>query len=167
MNRTKSVGIQYAALPYRIVGRRLEVLLITSRETRRWVIPKGWPMSGLKPHQTAAVEAAEEAGVEGEIEATAIGSYRYLKRIKDGMTIPTQVIVFPLLVQKQADHWREQDQRQVHWLAYRQAAARVTEPNLKRLIRELGDTRGPRLLPSASRLGRWVDATFFQLRRWA
>ncbi len=69
MKKSKAVGIQYAALPYRQMGRRLEILLITSRETRRWVIPKGWPMNGLTPQEAAATEAVEEAGIEGEIEA--------------------------------------------------------------------------------------------------
>ena len=68
MKKVKAVGIQYAALPYRIVRRRVEILLITSRDTRRWVIPKGWPMKGLKPQDAAAVEAAEEAGLIGEVE---------------------------------------------------------------------------------------------------
>lgn len=165
MKKTKAVGIQYAALPYRLAGRRLEVMLITSRETRRWVIPKGWPMKGLKPHDAAAAEAAEEAGVVGDIEPNPIGSYRYLKRLKDGQTIPIQVIVFPLLVQSQIDRWKEQGERQVHWFRHGQAASLVTEPNLKRLIRDFGQARTRGLLPSAERFGRWFDAAFFGLRR--
>ena len=61
MNAAKIVGIQYAALPYRVDGRRVRILLITSRGSRRWVIPKGWPIGGLTPQDTAATEAAEEA----------------------------------------------------------------------------------------------------------
>ena len=68
MKAGKATGIQYAALPYRFEGRQVRILLITSRQTRRWVIPKGWPMSGLKPQDVAATEAGEEAGVVGEIE---------------------------------------------------------------------------------------------------
>ena len=115
MKPVKAVGIQYAALPWRQAGRRLEILLITSRETRRWVIPKGWPMKGLAPHEAAAVEAIEEAGVEGEIQAGPLGSYRYLKRIKDNHTIPIQVIVFPLHVLSQGDQWKEKGERQLRW----------------------------------------------------
>jgi 8-oxo-dGTP pyrophosphatase MutT (NUDIX family) len=165
MKPVKAVGIQYAALPWRHVGRRLEILLVTSRETRRWVIPKGWPINGLAPQEAAAVEAVEEAGVEGEIEATAIGSYRYLKRVKKEQTIPIQVIVFPLHVLRQADSWKEQDQRQLRWFACRRAAALVAEPALKRLIRDFGASRSPGPLASAARLGRWMDAAFFGLRR--
>jgi 8-oxo-dGTP pyrophosphatase MutT (NUDIX family) len=146
MKRTKAVGIQYGALPYRIRGRRLEILLITSRETRRWVIPKGWPIDRLKPQEAAAIEAMEEAGLTGDIEAHPIGSYRYLKRMKRGKAIPIQVIVFPLSVGEQAETWKEQDQRSVQWFPYLSAAALVAEPNLKRLIREFGQARTPGLL---------------------
>ena len=139
MNKSKAVGIQYAALPFRHSGRRLEILLITSRETRRWVIPKGWPVKGLAPQEAAALEAAEEAGLEGEIEANPIGSYRYLKHLKGGHTIPIQVIVFP--------------------------RALVAEPNLKRLIRDFGLARAQGLLPRAAHFGRWIDAALFGLHR--
>ena len=165
MKAAKAVGIQYAALPWRQAGRRLEVLLITSRETRRWVIPKGWPMAGLAPHEAAAVEAWEEAGIEGEIEAEAIGSYRYLKRMKKDQAIPSQVIVFPLHVLRQGDGWKEQGQRQLHWFPYRKAAALVAEPALKRIIRDFGAARAQGPFASAARFGRWVDAAFFGLRR--
>jgi 8-oxo-dGTP pyrophosphatase MutT (NUDIX family) len=159
----KAVGIQYAALPWRQAGRRLEILLITSRETRRWVIPKGWPMKGRAPQEAAALEAAEEAGVDGEIDADAIGSYRYLKRVKDAH-IPTQVIVFPLHVLGQAPNWKEQEQRQLAWFVYRKAASLVAEPALKRIIRDFGAARARGPLAAATRLGRWMDAAFFGLR---
>ena len=165
MKPAKAVGIQYAALPWRLVGRRLEILLITSRETRRWVIPKGWPIKGLAPQEAAAAEAAEEAGVEGEIEPGAIGSYRYLKRVKGDHTIPSQVIVFPLHVRGQAPDWKEKGQRQHRWFAYQKAAAVVAEPALKRLIRDFGQARSSDPLTSAARFGRWMDAAFFGLRR--
>jgi 8-oxo-dGTP pyrophosphatase MutT (NUDIX family) len=164
MKPAKIVGIQYAALPWRQAGRRLEILLITSRETRRWVIPKGWPMKGRAPQEAAAAEAAEEAGVEGEIEAGAIGSYRYLKRIKGDHTIPIQVIVFPLHVTGHAPDWKEKDQRQLRWFPYRKAAALVAEPALKRVIGDFGQARARGPLASAVRLGRWMDAAFFGLR---
>lgn len=165
MKPTKAVGIQYAALPWRQAGRRLEILLITSRETRRWVIPKGWPIKGLAPQDAAAVEAVEEAGVEGEIEAGAIGSYRYLKRMKGDHTIPIQVIVFPLHVLSQGEQWKEKEQRQLRWFPYRRAAALVAEPALRRVIRDFGEARASGPLASATRLGRWMDAAFFGLRR--
>ncbi|MGZ3274726.1 MAG: NUDIX hydrolase [Caulobacteraceae bacterium] len=164
MKPAKAVGIQYAALPWRQAGRRLEILLITSRETRRWVIPKGWPMKGRAPQEAAALEAAEEAGVDGQIDADAIGSYRYLKRVKDAH-IPTQVIVFPLQVLGEAPKWKEKDQRQLCWFSYHKAASLVAEPALKRIIRDFGAARARGPLAAAARLGRWLDAAFFGLRQ--
>jgi hypothetical protein len=99
MNQGKIVGIQYAALPFRIVAGQVWILLITSRGTQRWVIPKGWPMTGLKPQEAAAIEAAEEAGIVGDVQETPIGSYRYDKRLKGEITTAVQVIVFPFKVQ--------------------------------------------------------------------
>jgi 8-oxo-dGTP pyrophosphatase MutT (NUDIX family) len=161
----KAVGIQYAALPWRIVGRRLEILLVTSRESRRWVIPKGWPMKGKAPQETAAVEAYEEAGVTGEIDGASVGSFRYLKRLKREEAVPIQVIVFPLEVTSQLDHWKEKDQRQFAWFRYQKAAALVVEPNLKRLIRDFGQAHSSGALYATTRFGRWLDAAFFGLKR--
>ena len=127
MKASKTVGIQYAALPYRVVRRRVEVMLITSRETRRWVIPKGWPMRGIAPHDVAAIEAEEEAGIVGEVDDRSIGSFRYLKRVKTDRTIAVQVIVFPLLVQGQQVDWKEQGQRTATWFPYARAAAAVSD----------------------------------------
>jgi 8-oxo-dGTP pyrophosphatase MutT (NUDIX family) len=63
---TAARRIQYAALPYRARGKsELEVMLVTSRGSRRWIIPKGWPKRGIPAHDTAAKEAFEEAGVIG------------------------------------------------------------------------------------------------------
>ncbi len=125
---------QVAALPYRRAG-RLEVLLITSRETRRWVIPKGWPMKGRTPAEAAAQEALEEAGVRGEMMDASIGTYRYLKYIKTGASVLCEVEVFPLQVAGQLDTWREQDQRNQRWFAAEEAATSVDEPELGELIR--------------------------------
>ncbi len=152
MKPVRAVGIQYAALPYRITDGRLEVLLLTSRGTGRWVIPKGWPMRGKSPQEAAAVEAHEEAGVEGEVAAASIGSYRYLKRLNDGRRIPVQVIVFPLQVTAEMDQWKEQTERRKLWMPYMSAARSVGEPGLKRLLREWGRSSTPGLLGSAARL---------------
>jgi 8-oxo-dGTP pyrophosphatase MutT (NUDIX family) len=143
MKKVKAAGVQYAALPYRVVGQRVEILLITSRDTRRWVIPKGWPMQGLRPHETAAVEAMEEAGLIGQIEERPIGAYRYLKALKDHREIAVQVTVFPVLVTGQEERWKEQGQRECAWFRYTRAAALVAEPSLRRLIRDFGRSRTP------------------------
>jgi 8-oxo-dGTP pyrophosphatase MutT (NUDIX family) len=142
----KAVGIQYAALPYRIEGRQVRVLLITSRQSKRWIIPKGWPINGLMPREAAATEAAEEAGIIGQVEPKPIGSYHYLKGLKRDQTTAVQVIVFPFLVQDQAPAWKEQGERSQQWFGYRKAARLVAEPSLRRLIREFGAARSPSFL---------------------
>lgn len=143
MNQGKIVGIQYAALPFRILAGQVWILLITSRGTQRWVIPKGWPMTGLKPQEAAATEAAEEAGIVGAVEDRPIGSYRYDKRLKRDDTTAVQVIVFPFRVQAQAEDWKERHQRRSGWFRYRKAAILVAEPALRHIIRDFGAARSP------------------------
>lgn len=126
---------QCGALPYRHDG-ELEILLITSRETGRWVIPKGWPMKGRSAWAAAAVEAREEAGVTGEIAKIPTGTYVYVKFRKTGIGQPCKVKVFPLKVTGQEQTWREQDQRLTRWLPWPEAAAAVQERQLARLIRK-------------------------------
>ena len=128
---------QFAALPWRHTGTRIEVLLISSRETKRWVIPKGWPIAGLSPHESAAREAFEEAGVGGQIAREPLGSYDYDKRLKDGRLLPCHVEVFPLEVMVQHTSWPEQAERAARWMSQDEAAAAVAEPQLAKLIREL------------------------------
>jgi 8-oxo-dGTP pyrophosphatase MutT (NUDIX family) len=146
MKPLKATGIQYAALPWRIVRRQVQVLLITSRGTGRWVIPKGWPMRGLKPQDAAAMEASEEAGLVGQIEDHPIGSYHYLKQLRHGRDVDVQVIVFPFHVTYQADDWKEHGQRTFEWVRYQRAALMVAEPALRRLIIDFGTERTPTLL---------------------
>jgi 8-oxo-dGTP pyrophosphatase MutT (NUDIX family) len=138
MKPFKLVGIQYAALPYRTEGKQVQILLITSRRTRRWIIPKGWPMNGFRPQDAAAAEAAEEAGLIGEIADRPIGSYDYVKQRKDDQTMAVQVLVFPFRVDGFSDEFKERGQRKTQWFRYQDAAARVAEPALRRLIREFG-----------------------------
>jgi 8-oxo-dGTP pyrophosphatase MutT (NUDIX family) len=151
MKPSKAVGIQYAALPFRLEARQVQVMLITSRGAQRWVIPKGWPMNGLKPADAAATEAHEEAGVIGEVESAPIGSYRYLKALKGDQSLAVQVIVFPLRVLGQAEDWKEMGQRRAEWFRYQDAAAQVAEPALHRLIHDFGAARTPGLVAQGLR----------------
>ena len=112
----KRRDIQFAALPWRIGehGRR-EVMLLTSRETRRWVIPKGWPMKTKNPAQVAKQEAFEEAGLVGEIVGKRpLGSYHYSKKLKK-TDVLTEVLVYSFRVKKQAEDWPEKLQRDTRW----------------------------------------------------
>lgn len=134
---------QFAALPWRrLTGGEVRVLLITSRETRRWVIPKGWPMQGLTPGQAAAQEAYEEAGVFGEAAAAPIGSYAYDKRLRDGSLRPVEVEVFPMEVFVEQLAFPEQGQREKAWISPEAASERVDEPALKALIRGFKPAEG-------------------------
>jgi 8-oxo-dGTP pyrophosphatase MutT (NUDIX family) len=127
---------QFGALPFRIVPTGLEILLITSRETRRWIIPKGWPIRGLKPKQVAAKEALEEAGLVGQIVGKrAIGSYHYSKRLTDSRELLLRVKVFLLSVDRQVDIWREREQREVRWVEPTKGAQMVEEGGLAEIIR--------------------------------
>lgn len=128
--------IQVAALPFRLEAGVLEVLLITSRETGRWVIPKGWPMKGRSGRGAAAREAEEEAGILGKIRKKPIGSYTYWKRRTDRFDL-VQVDVFPLKVERQLENWRERGQRRLAWFEPERAAELVDEPGLSDLIRRL------------------------------
>ena len=137
---------QIAALPYRIDEQgRAEVMLITSRERRRWIIPKGNPIAGLARHEAAAQEAWEEAGVYGVTCPAPIGDYNYLKRRRSGATRELTVLVYPLAVTRQLSDWPEREQRQTRWFDIGEAASVVEEPQLQRIIatfRERPVTRG-------------------------
>jgi 8-oxo-dGTP pyrophosphatase MutT (NUDIX family) len=130
--------VQYAALPYRMNGHaRPQVMLVTSRETRRWIIPKGWPHKGKAPHRSAAREAFEEAGVIGAVSRQSVGSFSYEKRLKKGAVVACDVLVFALEVKRQSREWPEKKQRKVKWLSARVAAKTVQDPELGKIIRRL------------------------------
>jgi 8-oxo-dGTP pyrophosphatase MutT (NUDIX family) len=126
---------QYAVLPWRIgeSGER-EIMLLTSRETRRWVIPKGWPMKGKKPAQAAAQEAYEEAGLIGEIVGKRpIGTYHYSKRTEQSDLL-CEVRVYLLRVEKQLEDWPEKQHRSTAWFDAAKAAELVNEGALALII---------------------------------
>ena len=124
---------QVAALPVRSGPEGSQVMLVTSRETRRWIVPKGWPMKGRKDHESAAVEAFEEAGIEGKVHKHPIGAYTYHKRT--GKTFEAcRVMVYRLDVDKERPHWLEGNQRTRQWFALSEAAEVVSEPGLASMI---------------------------------
>lgn len=127
---------QYAALCYRHVDAddALEVLLITSRGTGRWVIPKGWPMKKKKPHEAAEIEAWEEAGIRGRARKKPVGRYSYLKWLENGDVAPCMVEVFEIEVRGVDTDFKERGQRGLAWLSPDEAARRVREVELKSLL---------------------------------
>jgi len=112
---------------------------VTSRATRRWIIPKGWPIKGLTPRLAAAREAYEEAGVRGRVGGRALGSYVYDKRLDNGGgVVPCEVRVFPLAVKRQLKAWPEASERTTRWFSAAEAVNRVADEGLRELIREIG-----------------------------
>ena len=138
MSKRRERKTQYAALPFRAGPGGLEVLLITSRETHRWVIPKGWPMKGKTAAEAAAQEAFEEAGLAGRVAEAPVGTFHYAKRLKSGVERPVEVLVFPLHVETESDYWPERDERTRRWFTPGEAAAAVDEPELQALIAAFG-----------------------------
>jgi len=126
---------QFGAICYRIVKDRPQVLLITSRGSQRWIIPKGWPIEDVTPSEAAATEAWEEAGVRGRIIDQCIGLYSYFKEMPNDQSLPCAVLVFPFKVKALAEAYPEAGQRKRRWFSPKKAAARVEEPELKHILR--------------------------------
>ncbi|MCW2247178.1 8-oxo-dGTP pyrophosphatase MutT (NUDIX family) [Azospirillum fermentarium] len=126
---------QYAALPYRDIDGVRQVMLITSRDTGRWIIPKGWPEKRTKPHDMAAREAFEEAGLLGRVSSKPCGVYHYDKRMKSGKARACAVQVFLLAVEQELESWPEKGQRERRWMDPLEAASLVNEGDLADLLR--------------------------------
>jgi 8-oxo-dGTP pyrophosphatase MutT (NUDIX family) len=127
---------QFAAICHRRKKKtgELEVLLITSRDTGRWVIPKGWHMPGKQPYAIAEREAFEEAGIKGKATVEPIGFYTYMKKMRGGHKVPTRVQVHALEVKGAVKEFPEKGVRRLEWVSCDEAASRVDEPELKMLF---------------------------------
>ena len=126
--------LQYGAICWRMHRGKVEVLLISSRDTGRWVVPKGWPMDKRSPAEAAQQEAWEEAGVLGEIAETTIGQFNYVKLLSPNRSCECVVQVFALRVSEIVDKFPERKERRRKWFAAEKAARRVNEPQLRRLL---------------------------------
>jgi 8-oxo-dGTP pyrophosphatase MutT (NUDIX family) len=131
---------QVAALPLRKKrDKTLEVLLVSSRDTGRWVIPKGWPSKRMSDSAAAAREAKQEAGVTGKISKRIYGYYRYRKIEKESTQL-IEVAVYVLWVKKEKKQWREKTERQRTWFDVETASRKVREPKLRALLSALADS---------------------------
>lgn len=139
--RKSDVRSQFAALCYRRERGKLRVLLVTSRGSKRWIVPKGWPMDRMTPAACAAREAWEEAGVVGQPYDRCLGLYSYTKVDSSGVMLPCVAMVYPIHVKSLSDHFPEHDQRKRKWFSPKKAARKVDEPELARIIRDF-DARG-------------------------
>ncbi len=141
---------QAGVVPFRVVDGALLVLLITSRDTGRWVIPKGGIERGFSASEAALREAFEEAGIKGVIDRKPLGTYVYEKRLRSGRSRPALVTVFALRVEKLVKKFPERLQRQAEWMAPEAAARAVEEPGLALLIARVGDVAGKRRMAAAA-----------------
>ena len=132
----KSRRNQYAALPYTVVDGSTRVMLVTSRDTGRWIVPKGWPGKKTKPCDQAAREAYEEAGALGRIDKKPFGSFSYDKRLRK-RTVTCLVDVFLLKVERELDEWPESKQRSRKWMSPAEAIHLVDNIGLAGLLRRL------------------------------
>ena len=140
VSRLGGVRTQYGALCWRERGGKPQVLLVTSRRTGRWVIPKGWPLDGEAPEASARREAAEEAGVKGKVEATCLGLYSYVKHPDLDDALPCAVAVYPIKVKSLANNWPEKGERRRKWFSLKKAAAEVKEKELARILKRFDPT---------------------------
>ena len=138
---------QSAALCWRMNKGHVQILLVTSRDTGRWIIPKGWPMVGLSSAAAAAREAWEEAGVEGKVQECPIGTFVYDKLSRTAPALHCKVAVHPLKVQALKLRYPEAHQRRRGWFAATESANLVAEPQLQQMLLRVAEQpellRGP------------------------
>lgn len=139
----RDVRTQFGALCWRVRKDKVQVALVTSRRSGRWVLPKGWPMEGMTPSDAAAQEAYEEAGLEGKITPLVIGIYSYSKDLDEDDPMPCVVTLFPMKVKKAHKSWPESDLRRRKWVSPRKASKMVDFPELSQILAEFN----PRALP--------------------
>lgn len=129
------VRTQFAALCWRLRGGAPQVLLITTRRSGRWIIPKGWPESGMTPGEGALKEAWEEAGVKGKVHDRVLGLFSYVKRLGTGEMISCVAMVYPVKVKKICQSFPEAGTRRRRWVSLRRAASMVREPELAQILK--------------------------------
>ncbi len=133
----RDVRTQFAALCYRVEKKsKTKVLLVTSRTSGRWIVPKGWPMDDRTPTESAVIEAWEEAGVHGKAEPGCVGIYSYEKELDTGVMLPVIVAVFGVRVEKLDNDYAEATQRERKWVSPKKAARMVDEPDLALMLRD-------------------------------
>lgn len=142
--RKGEVRTQIAALCWRLRRGKVQILLITSRRSRRWIVPKGWPMNGKTPAAAAAQEAWEEAGVTGKPGDVALGVYTYGKTIGNATELPCMVMLYPLQVETLAKKYPEKGERRRRWVSRGKAAKLVAEPDLAVLLKNFDPRANPK-----------------------
>ena len=132
----RDVRTQFGALCWRRQNGRVQVLLVTSKRSGRWIVPKGWPMDGETPAEAALQEAWEEAGAKGKVRPVCLGIFSYVKGLTKGESLPCVVALFPVKVSSLASNWPERSERKRKWFSLKKAAAIVQEPELANLLKK-------------------------------
>ena len=131
----RQVRSQFAALPFRVTDDGLQVLLVTSRQRKRWILPKGWPERGLTPAQCALKEAYDEGGVKGKAYDLCLGVYSYSKILPDGTLMPCLGMVYPVKVKSTLQKYPEKSERRRKWFTPKKAASLIQEQELKKIVK--------------------------------
>jgi 8-oxo-dGTP pyrophosphatase MutT (NUDIX family) len=134
--KKSDVRAQFAALCYRVVKDKVQVLVISSRGTGRWILPKGWPMDGKTPAEAALQEAWEEAGVIGKVVSAPLGLYSYQKVQDHAHDFPCIAVVYAVKVKSLSKDFPEAGERRVKWVGRKKAAKLVDEPELSQILRD-------------------------------
>ena len=132
----RGVRTQFGALCLRKHRSEVQILLITSRRSRRWILPKGWPQDGATPAEAAMTEAWEEAGVKGKVKPICLGIFSYFKELDDKPSLPCVVAVFPVKVSRLEKDWPESGERKRRWFSIKKAAGVVREPELAAMLKK-------------------------------
>ena len=127
------------ALCFKLVDKKLKILLITSRRSRRWIIPKGWKIDKMSDRKSVALEAWEEAGVQGRVSHRSIGTFYYRKRTSKNDYLTCAVKVFALEVRASKKKFPERGQRKLKWVCSSTAVEFVIEPELKTLLKNFSN----------------------------
>jgi len=135
----RDLRTQFAALCYRFKDDKLQICLVTSRRSGRWIVPKGWPMDGETPADAAATEAFEEAGLRGKVDNRPIGVFSYYKVLSKD-ELPCIAVVYPLKVNKAVNNWPERKERRRKWFSRKRAAAIVDNRELRAIIEAFNPT---------------------------
>ena len=135
VSHKSDVRTQFAALCYRVVKDKTQILLVTSRGSGRWIVPKGWPMDGVTPARAAMTEAWEEAGVEGQAIDICLGMFSYAKVLGPETMLPCVAMVYPVRVRELDEDYPEAGLRQRKWFSQKKAAKAVQEPELAQIIK--------------------------------
>jgi hypothetical protein len=131
---------QFGAVPFRMRKGRIEVMLVTSRDGRRWLVPKGWPMK-RGPRYTAKTEAYQESGVRGKLRRKPLGTMSYRKKV-GGRVLKMHLSLYPLVVKKQVRRFPERKQRTIRWFSLKGAVKRCDNPSLARLLGKIKKVAG-------------------------